>query len=132
MKRGFTLVELLGVIVIIGILGSITVPIVQNTIIENNKDACQKQVKAFERATQNYVSNNPYNFDCAANGNSQTYNISLNELVSSGFLDKTDFKNPKGGTFSDVVVVTVSCTLNGMVKTNYKFTYMYADTNACN
>ena len=41
MKKGFTLVELLGVIVILGIIGMITVPLVQRTIIENNQKLCQ-------------------------------------------------------------------------------------------
>ena len=37
-KKGFTLVELLGVIVILGIIAVITVPLVQRTILENTEE----------------------------------------------------------------------------------------------
>ena len=60
MKKGFTLVELLGVIVILGIIGMITVPLVQRTIIENNQKLCQDQVTSFERAARNYANKNVY------------------------------------------------------------------------
>ena len=61
MKKGFTLVELLGVIVVLGIIATITVPLVQRTILENTEEAYQDQIISFERAAKNYVASDIYN-----------------------------------------------------------------------
>ena len=66
-KRGFTLVELLAVIVILAIIALIAVPIVLN-IINDSKSSSQKESinmygKAVEEAAANYLLNNPNDED---------------------------------------------------------------------
>ena len=48
MKKGFTLVELLGVIVILGIVGVIVTPLIMNAINESRQTASDSQKIAIE------------------------------------------------------------------------------------
>lgn len=116
MKKGYTLVELLGVIVILGIIGLITVPVVQKTLMDSENSTCYEQIKLFEKAAKNYVSSNPYNENYSS--------VSLDELIKKGFLDESQLENPKGGTFSGTVKIEYN---NG----KYTFNYNYGvnDTN---
>lgn len=91
-KRGFTLVELLGVIIILGIIATITVPLVQRTILENAEEAYNDQVAIFEKAAKNYVASNPY---VMASRCSQTIcTVSLEQLQEEGLLDSGEIINP--------------------------------------
>lgn len=112
MKKGFTLVELLGVIIILGIIGAIAIPIVQNSIKESGVNACKMQVESFIKAAKNYTSQNPY----------KTYNsVTLSKLQEEGFLKSGEIKNPKGGTFSLSSIVTITKNESGA----YLYTYNY-------
>ena len=90
-KNGFTLVELLGVIVILGIIATITVPLIQRTIIENTEEAYNDQVISFERAAKNYVASDVYNM---TNCQTKICTISLKELQEKGYLQSGDIVNP--------------------------------------
>lgn len=90
-KKGFTLVELLGVIVILGIIATITVPLIQRTIIENTEEAYNDQVTSFERAAKNYVASDVYNM---TNCQTKICTISLKELQEKGYLQSGDIVNP--------------------------------------
>ena len=90
-KNGFTLVELLGVIVILGIIATITVPLIQRTIIENTEEAYNDQVTSFERAAKNYVASDVYNM---TNCQTKICTISLKELQEKGYLQSGDIVNP--------------------------------------
>ena len=54
MKKGFTLVEILGVIVVLGIIGLIAFPIVNSTIKETKQKSYDAQIKMIVEAGQKW------------------------------------------------------------------------------
>ena len=91
-NKGFTLVELLGVIVVLGIIAVITIPIVQRTILESTEDAYDEQIQSFERAAGNYVASDVYKMtECET----KDCSITLKDLQDLGFLPSGEIINPK-------------------------------------
>ena len=60
-KKGFTLVELLAVITLLGLLGLIIVPIVTNTIEKQRKGAFEASVNGILDLAKNKSQNNDFN-----------------------------------------------------------------------
>lgn len=114
MNKAFTLVELLGVIVILGIIGMITTPIVQNTIDKNNTKLCEQQIESFKKAAKNYIASNPF----TNLKKEETTSITVEELIKNGYIEDSELNNPKGGKFSQYSEVKI--TYNGT-----KITYTY-------
>ena len=94
-KKGFTLVELLAVIVILGIIALITVPNVLKTINNSKGKLKTVQVETLKGACKNYVTKHAG--DPALDDGTC---ISLATLYSEGFLDSDTYQNPDGGTFA--------------------------------
>lgn len=115
-NKAFTLVELLGVIVILGILAMITVPIVQKTIIDNTNSVYQDQIASFEKAAKNYVAKNVYEMTKCQ---TETCQISLRKLQEEGLLPSGNIINPKTDKNFDLENV-VDITYNG---TNFTYNY---------
>lgn len=91
-NKGFTLVELLGVIVVLGIIAVITIPIVQRTILESTEDAYDEQIQSFERAAGNYVASDVYKMtECET----KDCSITLKDLQDLGLLPSGEIINPK-------------------------------------
>ena len=87
MKKAFTLVELLGVIIILGVLALIVFPIVDKTIKQGKEKALQSTINSIEDAANKYSVEHEL-------GYSTNYNkLDLNELVNNGYL-KGDLINP--------------------------------------
>ena len=61
-KNGFTLIEILAVIVIMGILIGVTVPSVTNYILDARKDTYISTIKGYVDAVRNKVAINDYKF----------------------------------------------------------------------
>ena len=72
MKRGFTLVELLAVIVILSIIGLISVPIITSNIEKSRKSAYRSSVQNAIAAAKEYVSKNMEDNDFPEGGISVT------------------------------------------------------------
>lgn len=88
-KKGFTLVELLAVIVILAVILTIAVPNMFKIIDKSKQDSYDNQVKMITDAAKKYVVSNNVTID-AENG---SY-ITVAHLVSAGFFEETP-KNPK-------------------------------------
>lgn len=84
---GFTLVELIGVIIILGVIALITFPIIDKTIKNCKQQALERIIDNIEESAYRYSVENDI-------GYSTQYNIlTLNELISKGFL-KIKIINP--------------------------------------
>lgn len=109
-KKGFTLVELLAVIIILSVLMAIMVPTTNHIINKNNEDNCQSLKAGIINATKVYISDNRYNItlsESCENNTRQIKNIgseSIDEskipiatLISKGYLKAKNGEvvNPK-------------------------------------
>lgn len=114
MKKGFTLAELLAVLILISIIAIVSIPVVINTIKTYKKTLCEKSLDELIVAAQNWAasnrnlmpSNNPTLELC---GNNDTdFCISVPDLIDEGFLDE-DTVNPKTKQpFSNNLVVRIT------------------------
>lgn len=82
-KRGFTLAELMGVIVILAVLAIIIVPVVDKNLKKGRNVTCKTQEKSILEAAKNYNSDNIT--QCENKGDVCT--ITVRELVKSGYLE---------------------------------------------
>lgn len=97
-NKGFSLVEVLAVVVILGILATIMVPIVGSVINKNKEDNLNNLKKSLVSAAKLYVSDNRYNISlegsCDSEGNRTVSKINdidgnkiyISTLVSGEYL----------------------------------------------
>ena len=92
MNKGFTLIELICVITILGLIALIAVPTV-NTMIQNSKeDAYEEQIVTIEKTAKTYMSKNSLKLPSQQTGS--LYCVSIDEMQKAGLLSKDDIKNP--------------------------------------
>ena len=85
---GFTLVELISVIIIIGIIALIAYPIINNSIKKSKEKALEQTKISFEQAAYNYSIKN----NLEDSGKRQI--ITLDELIDSGFMPNQQYLDP--------------------------------------
>jgi len=98
---GFTIVELLAIIVVLGVVIGIAVPAV-NTIINRSKtESYNDQVAYIERAAKNFVDDNDVSLET-----SEEYVVQMTNLCNNGYL-KCPINNPLNGeVLNGYVLVT--------------------------
>ncbi len=84
MKKGFTLVELLGILLILAVIALIAFPIVQNTIKNSQEKALERNIETIEEAAYRYSVEN----DIGYPSESDKKYLMLSDIQSKGFLDK--------------------------------------------
>ena len=89
MKKGFTLVELLTVIVVLGIIAAIVVPNVVDTIQNSRVKSCEEQVRMIENAAKRWGTENTLNID-----KDTLEPITVEKLQEQGYLPKGEIINP--------------------------------------
>ena len=78
-KNGFTLIELIGTIVILSVILMLIVPEVTKRVKDASKDADEKTIENIELAAKNYASDNK----------GETC-VTVQKLINEGYLDLND------------------------------------------
>lgn len=121
MKKGFTLAELLGVIVILGLLALIITPAVTTTINDSKEKSYNKQVDIIETSAREYGLEKT---DFLPESGSKK--ISLDTLINSGKIQNSSINDPRNNTeMNGCVVVSYNLEYN---QYEYKYT---EDTALC-
>lgn len=115
MNKGFTLIELICVITILGLIALIAVPTVNNMIANSKEKAYEEQISTIEKTARNYMSKNYDQLPGQTPG--ATTCLLIETMQKAGLLTKEEIKNPKDET---VITGGVRVSWNGK-----KYTYNY-------
>lgn len=91
-RRGFTLVEVLAVIVILSILAVITIPKIQEMIEDSRQSAYELAVARLEDKAYQYLLDNNLDSEITATTPVDVY---VSDLIDAGYLDLEDIKDPR-------------------------------------
>jgi prepilin-type N-terminal cleavage/methylation domain-containing protein len=122
MKKGFTLVELLGVIVILGIIALLTFPPIINQIKRLRESSTESTQKLIFSAADKFLNNNKNEYPMIED---YSYCISLKTLIEDGVLNSHLLDSDTGEKIPE--------TYNVLVKINsgYVKTFSLKDENGC-
>lgn len=112
MKRGFTLVELLAVIVILGGISLIVIPSIQRSLNHSNEQAYEVQVSSIEEATKNWAADHIDRLP----DHGKTTTVTLGELIDGNYIEE-NIQNPKTKTPFDPATKII------IKNTNESYTY---------
>lgn len=105
MKKGFTLIELMAVIFILGVVMTIAVVAVDKTIKDNKENLYQIQISNIEQAARTW---GDVHITLLPDENNEAISIPLLVLKQDGLLDK-EYKNPKNEKlFFDNMYIDIS------------------------
>ena len=123
-KNGFTLVELLGVITILAMLGIIVVPIVTGLISDSKQSLYDTQIRLIESGASDYISDNVFSIDLPV-GTSK--GITLGTLKSLGYVDSNIIDPISKKKFDDNMVIIITNTSKGF---EYKVCTQYVNCDS--
>lgn len=115
MKNGFTLVELLAVVIILAVVGLITIPTV-STIIDNSKERAKNvQIEEIKKAAKSWIAEN---LDLVSED--EPCYVSVSTLLEEGYINEEEIKDPTkdNENLNDCVIIKYSEEIS-----NYKFEY---------
>ena len=121
-KKGFTLIELIMVIVVIGIVVMIAIQSVTKRIVDSKERAYNIEVNNIKSAAKKYMLENQKVDEYHLN----TLCINISTLQNKGYLEKGNIRNPKTDEIIDP--------LKNFVKIKYNFEnnqYEYTFTDEC-
>lgn len=99
-KKGFTLVELIGVVVILGLIALIAFPSLLNQINNSKKQISDSQKELIIAATKNYVEENKNEY-----ANKNSFEIDADTLVNNNYLNKEILESYKNKKKVKVIIV---------------------------
>ncbi|MBR3523598.1 MAG: prepilin-type N-terminal cleavage/methylation domain-containing protein [Bacilli bacterium] len=108
-KKGFTLVELLAVIVILSILAIVTTTIIFKVVSNSRENIYKQNIDYIEKAAEKWALDN-YEFV----GTNVPYCLNISKLESEGYVTKDSLKDPREKKTKQIT---------GYVKITYDATY---------
>ena len=124
MKKGFTLAELLGIIIILAVIALIAFPIIASSIRNSRIDSYEANKKIIVEAAKNWAVENSDKLPSV--GSNNTTSVTIPDLINSGYITKTDngkLINPIDDTeMTGCVLITYNSAYNQ---------YMYEYSEEC-
>lgn len=90
MKKGFTLAELIGVIVVLALISLITIPAISKILKQNKSGLCETQMNNILSAAKSWGADNVFNLPTDQN---ETLPITLQDLIDGGYIED-NIENP--------------------------------------
>ena len=116
-KKGFTLIELMGIIIILSLISLLVIPTIDKSIKLFKENAYNNQIKNIQLATKNWGSDHLYNYRF---NNGDVITVTLGQLKSQAYIND-NLKNPLTGyLFPDDMLIHI-------VKGVKKITYVVED-----
>jgi prepilin-type N-terminal cleavage/methylation domain-containing protein len=104
-KKGFTLVELLGVVAILAMLGLVIVPVISNVLSDNKEKLYDVQINNIKSGASSFVAENIFDINISSG---DSVGITLGDLKNLGYIDE-DIKDPiTRNNFSDDLAITIT------------------------
>ena len=103
-NKGFTMVELLTVLVVLAVITAITVPVVTSVLRNSRESSYERQLENVIEAAESYGAKNIGNLPRP--GNSDT--ITLRTLKDEGFLEESFINPDTKKEFSDSMEIIIS------------------------
>lgn len=114
MKKGFTLIEIVTVIIVIGVIGIIVFPAVNSIIKESKQNLYEDQLEEIKLAAEKWAYNNT---SLLPSEEDESITLTLLELKRGGYLP-VDIRNPKDDKpFSNGLLIVIKYKSNGYIYT---------------
>ena len=123
-KNGFTLAELLGVMVILSLISIITVPAVTESLNNYKTKLCVSQINEIISAAKSWGNENVL---VLPSGEGETYDVTLRTLAEYGYIDEK-VNNPVTNENFDLDTTIVTITKKGK---KYKYTMDSTTVDTC-
>ena len=114
-KNAFTLIELLGVLLLLAVIALITFPIIDNTLTNSRNEAYERQKDNIIEAARMYVTEN-------GNYNANKKQLSFQTLIDAGFLKDGDILDPR-----DSSKKMTGCILYNWNNSKNQYIYEYSE-----
>lgn len=115
-KKGFTLVELIGVITLLAIVALISIPIITSSISRTNEKAYNTQVESIVSATKKWIVKN-------GSKNDTTFTVSLQELINDNLIENDVIIDPRDDSNMIEEGACVSVSYNNSSK-SYSYNFL--------
>lgn len=92
-RKGFTLIELITVIILLGLIGLLVYPVFENMIQNNKQKLYDEQISSLERYAVTWITAN--NDTIPKDGT--TYKLSFDRMIRDGYIKNDDIINPLDG-----------------------------------
>lgn len=117
-KKGFTLVELIGVIILLSAVALISVPIINSTIRNTKEKAYKGQINSIIKSAKRYVTE--------IGPKSETeFDITISDLITNKLLEDDAVKDPRDNS-NMLNTVSIHVTYNSNTK-SYSYCYNRTD-----
>ena len=94
MKKGFTLVELLVVIALLGIVAVMVTTSVIGIMNRSRSSLSESQISTLEKAAEQWGTINPDKMPL----DNSIYEVDIETLADEGYIESADLENPKDGS----------------------------------